>query len=63
MSEHILYTDQEFEWIYRAQQKGFDEELVSYAKQIQRRLSADGDSAEWIDCLEMAFNELMGKSY
>jgi hypothetical protein len=38
---------------------GMDEELISYAKQIQRQLSAEGDEAEWLDCLEMAYNELI----
>ena len=61
MSEHILYTEKEFEFIYKAQQKGMDEELISYAKQIQRVLSADGDTADWLDCLEMAYNELIIK--
>jgi len=40
---------------------GQDEELLSYAKQIQRQLSADGDTAIWVDCLEMAYNELILK--
>ncbi len=43
----------------RARLIGMDEELVSYAKQIQRQLSTDGDSADWFDCLEMAYNELI----
>jgi hypothetical protein len=43
----------------RARLYGMDEELVSYAKQIQRQLSADGDTADWYDCLEMAYNELI----
>ncbi len=43
----------------RARLNGMDEELVSYAKQIQRQLSADGDNADWYDCLEMAYNELI----
>ena len=34
-------------------------EKVSYAKQIQRQLSMDGDTADWVDCLEMAYNELI----
>ncbi len=38
---------------------GMDEELLSYAKQIQRQLSTEGDSADWLDCLEMAYNELI----
>lgn len=49
----------ESEMINRARLIGMDEELVSYAKQIQRQLSADGDTADWLDCLEMAYNELI----
>lgn len=49
----------ESEMIERARLIGMDEELVSYAKQIQRQLSTDGDSADWLDCLEMAYNELI----
>ena len=47
------------EMIERARLIGMDEELISYAKQIQRQLSADGDTADWADCLEMAYNELI----
>lgn len=49
----------ESEMVQRAVQLGMDEELISYAKQIQRQLSADGDTADWLDCLEMAYNELI----
>ena len=49
----------EHEMIERARLISMDEELVSYAKQIQRQLSADGDTADWHDCLEMAYNELI----
>lgn len=49
----------EYEMVQRAAQLGMDEELISYAKQIQRQLSADGDTADWLDCLEMAYNELI----
>lgn len=49
----------ESEMIERASLIGMDEELISYAKQIQRQLSTDGDEAIWIDCLEMAYNELI----
>jgi hypothetical protein len=49
----------ENEMIEHASRIGMDEELVSYAKQIQRQLSADGDTADWLDCLEMAYNELI----
>jgi len=45
--------------IKQARLTGMDEELVSYAKQIQRQLSAEGDVADWLDCLEMAYNELI----
>ncbi len=49
----------ETEMLSKAVQLGMDEELVSYAKQIQRQLSAEGDTADWLDCLEMAYNELI----
>jgi hypothetical protein len=49
----------ENEMIQRARTIGMDEEVISYAKQIQRQLSAEGDEAEWVDCLEMAYNELI----
>ena len=49
----------ETEMLTKAVQIGMDEELVSYAKQIQRQLEADGDTADWLDCLEMAYNELI----
>jgi len=45
--------------IEKARSIGMDEELISYAKQIQRQLSGEGDTAIWIDCLEMAYNELI----
>jgi len=49
----------ESEMLQKARSIGMDEELVSYAKQIQRQLSAEGDTADWLDCLEMAYNELI----
>ena len=49
----------EIEMIENARLVGMDEELVSYAKQIQRQLGTDGDEALWLDCLEMAYNELI----
>lgn len=49
----------ESEMIERAQLIGMDEELLSYAKQIQRQLGSEGDHADWLDCLEMAYNELI----
>ena len=47
------------EMIEKAAVIGMDEELLSYAKQIQRQLSGEGDIADWLDCLEMAYNELI----
>lgn len=49
----------ESEMLQKARSIGMDEELLSYAKQIQRQLSAEGDTADWLDCLEMAYNELI----
>jgi hypothetical protein len=49
----------EQEMIEHAVRIGMDEELVSYAKQIQRQLGSEGDTADWLDCLEMAYNELI----
>ncbi len=49
----------EIEMIESARRVGMDEELVSYAKQIQRQLGSEGDAADWLDCLEMAYNELI----
>lgn len=57
MSEIELIRESEM--IERARLIGMDEELVSYAKQIQRQLGSEGDEALWIDCLEMAYNELI----
>jgi hypothetical protein len=57
MSE--LEQIKESEMLAKAQLIGMDEELISYAKQIQRQLSAEGDEALWIDCLEMSYNELI----
>jgi hypothetical protein len=51
----------EQEMIEKARMMGMDEELVSYAKQIQRQLTSEGDIAYWLDCLEMAYNELIIK--
>ena len=59
MSQNIWESEREFDLLWKAKQKGIDEELVSYAKQIQRQLSMDGDTADWLDCLEMAYNELI----
>jgi hypothetical protein len=49
----------EIEMLENARLVGMDEELVSYAKQIQRQLGTDGDEAIWLDCLEMAYNEII----
>jgi len=49
----------EIEMLEKARLVGMDEELVSYAKQIQRQLGTDGDEALWLDCLEMAYNEII----
>jgi len=49
----------EIEMIENARLVGMDEELLSYAKQIQRQLGTEGDTADWLDCLEMAYNELI----
>lgn len=57
----VNVTLSESEMIERARLIGMDEELLSYAKQIQRQLEADGDTALWLDCLEMAYNELIIK--
>jgi hypothetical protein len=49
----------EQEMIQMATLLGLDEELISYAKQIQRQLGSEGDTADWRDCLEMAYNEII----
>jgi hypothetical protein len=49
----------ETEMLETARLVGMDEELVSYAKQIQRQLGTEGDTADWLGCLEMAYNELI----
>ena len=49
----------ESEIIQQARKIGMGEEILSYAKQIQRQLSSEGDEALWLDCLEMAYNELI----
>ena len=47
------------EMIEHAIRIGMDEELLSYAKQIQRQLGSEGDTADWLDCLEMSYNEII----
>ena len=49
----------EQEMITHAVRIGMDEELISYALQIQRQLGSEGDTADWLDCLEMSYNELI----
>lgn len=49
----------ETEMIEHAIRIGMDEELLSYAKQIQRQLGSEGDTADWLDCLEMSYNEII----
>jgi hypothetical protein len=49
----------EMEMITHATLLGMDEELISYALQIQRQLGSEGDTADWLDCLEMAYNEII----
>jgi hypothetical protein len=53
----IKYTKESMLLI--AQSMEMDEELVSYAKQIQSVLSSDGDGCPYEDAFEMAFNELI----
>jgi hypothetical protein len=53
----IKYTTESMLLI--AASMGLDEELVSYAKQIQSVLSVDGDGCPYDDALEMAFEELI----
>ena len=47
------------EMVNTASQWELDEEIISYAEQIQRVLSVDGDVVEWRDAVEMAYNELV----
>ena len=53
----IKYTKESMLLI--AASMGLDEELLSYAKQIQSVLSSDGDGCPYDDALEMAFEELI----
>ena len=53
----IKYTKESMLLI--ATSMGMDEELLSYAKQIQSVLSSDGDGCPYDDALEMAFEELI----
>jgi hypothetical protein len=53
----IKYTKESMLLI--AESMGLDEELLSYAKQIQSVLSVDGDVCTYEDAIEMAFEELI----
>ena len=53
----IKYTKESMLLI--AASMGLDEELLSYARQIQSVLSSDGDGCPYEDALEMAFEELI----
>ncbi len=53
----IKYTKESMVLI--AEEMGLDEELLSYARQIQSVLSSDGDGCPYEDALEMAFEELI----
>lgn len=53
----IRYTQESMLLI--AQSIELDEELQSYARQIQSVLSVDGDECTYEDALEMAFDELI----
>ena len=63
MDDTSDYLLREMEILSHAQSIGMDEELVSYAHQIQRQLGADGDTCDWIDALEMAYSELITHKY
>ena len=63
MDDTADYLLREMEILSHAQSLGMDEELVSYAHQIQRQLGADGDTCDWIDALEMAYSELITHKY
>lgn len=47
------------EILSHASSKGMEEEVLSYAHQIQRTLGMAGDVCEWIDALEMAYDEII----
>ena len=53
----IKYTKESMLLI--AESMGMEEELYSYARQIQSVLSSDGDGCPYDDALEMAFEELI----
>ena len=63
MDDTADYLLREMEILSHAQSIGMDEELVSYAHQIQRQLGADGDTCDWMDALEMAYSELITFKY
>lgn len=61
--QEVEYSLRIAEMLSHAQSKGMEEELISYAKQIQRQLGGDGDRCDWIDALEMAYSELISGRY
>ena len=63
MLDEDYYLVRESEIMSHAQSLGLDEEIVSYAHQIQRQLGSEGDTCDWIDALEMAYSELITHKY
>lgn len=63
MDDNEYYLLREMEILSHAQSVGLDEELISYAHQIQRQLGSDGDTCDWLDALEMAYSELITFRY
>lgn len=63
MDDTADYLLREMEILSHAQSLGMDEELISYAHQIQRQLGADGDTCDWMDAIEMAYTELITHKY
>ena len=57
MSKYV--TQRELEILTKAASLGMEQALTDYALTIQKEFSMDGDEALWIDCLEMAYNELI----
>lgn len=63
MQDDDYYLLRESEIMSHAESVGLGEEIVSYAKQIQRQLGSEGDTCDWIDALEMAYSELITHKY
>lgn len=63
MIDDDYYLLRESEILSHAQSLGLEEEIQSYAKQIQRQLGSEGDTCDWIDALEMAYSELITHRY